>query len=54
MESQVGNFFKDPKYPEVDLMVLYHPAFILRYPRKKPLMVEHLKKFKDYWDKNRN
>ncbi len=52
MESQVGNFFKDPKYPGVDLMTLYHPAFILRDPRKKPLMVEHLRRFKDHWDKN--
>ena len=51
MKSQVGNFFDHPKYPGVDLMVLYHPAFILRDPRKKPLMAEHLKRFKDRWDK---
>ena len=54
MESQVGKFFKHPKYPGADLMVLYHPAFILRDPRKKPLMVEHLKRFRDNWSKNHN
>ena len=49
MESQVGNFFTHPRYPDVALMVLYHPAFILRDPRKKPAMMEHLKKFQNYW-----
>ena len=53
MESQVGNFFTHTGYPGVDFMVLYHPAFILRDPRKKPLMIEHLKRFKEHWDKSR-
>ena len=53
MESQVGDFFNHAGYPGIDFMVLYHPAFILRDPRKKPLMVEHLKRFKDHWDKSR-
>ncbi len=52
MESQVGNFFTHASYSNVDFMVLYHPAFILRDPRKKPLMAEHLKKFKIHWDKD--
>ena len=52
MESQVGNFFSHAAYPGIDFMVLYHPAFILRDPRKKPLMVEHLKRFKSHWEKN--
>ena len=54
MESQVGDFFTHSGYPDVDFMVLYHPAFILRDPRKKPFMVEHLKRFKDRWDKNQS
>ena len=52
MGSQVGDFFNHASYPGIDFMVLYHPAFILRDPRKKPLMIEHLKKFKGHWDKN--
>ena len=51
MRSQVGNFFMDVRYPAVQFMVLYHPAFILRDPRKKPLMAEHLKYFIDRKEK---
>ncbi len=51
MEKEAGNFFEHPDYPGVRFMVLYHPAYILRDPRKKPIMVEHLKRFKDFWDK---
>src|SRR3989338_1020836 len=54
MEKEVGQFFEHPDFPDVKFMVLYHPAFILRDPRKKPVMEEHLKRFKDYWDKNRS
>ena len=43
MAGQVGRCFQHPAYPGADLMVLYHPAFILRDPRKRPLMAEHLK-----------
>ena len=50
MESQVGSLFTDARYCRTDLMVLYHPAFILRDPRKKPLMAEHLKKFRSFWE----
>src|SRR3989338_1356332 len=50
MESQVGSLFTDARYRRTDLMVLYHPAFILRDPRKKPLMAEHLKKFRSFWE----
>ena len=49
MGSEVGRFFKDPAYPEADLMALYHPAYLLRDPRKQPLMVEHLRKFIACW-----
>ena len=50
MEREAGTFFDHSDFPEIEFMVLYHPAFILRDPRKKPVMIEHLKKFKDYWD----
>ena len=50
MEKEAGTFFEHPDYPGVKFMVLYHPAFILRDPRKKPVMIEHLKRFKKYWD----
>ena len=50
MGREAGNFFEHPDFPGVKLMVLYHPAYILRDPRKKPVMAEHLKRFKDYWD----
>jgi len=50
MEREAGNFFDHPNFPEVKFMVLYHPAFILRDPRKKPVMINHLKRFKTYWD----
>ncbi len=52
MQNEAGNFFDHPNYPGIKFMVLYHPAFILRDPRKKPIMVEHLKRFKDYWDRH--
>ena len=52
MEREAGTFFEHPDFHGVKFMVLYHPAFILRDPRKKPVMIEHLKRFKDYWDKN--
>ena len=54
MAGQVGDFFNDERYPGIDFMVLYHPAFILRDPRKKPLMAEHLKRFKDHWGRRKN
>lgn len=50
MAEEVGKFFEHPEFPNTKLMVLYHPAFILRDPRKKPLMADHLKKFKAFWD----
>ena len=44
MRDLVGNFFDHPQYPGVAFQLLYHPAYILRDPRKKPLMLEHVKK----------
>ena len=54
MAGEAGKFFNRPEYPGIQFMVLYHPAFILRDPRKKPLMAEHLKRFKHHWDKHRD
>ena len=51
MEEEAGKFFAHADYPGIQFMVLYHPAFILRDPRKTPVMVEHIKRFKDYWTK---
>lgn len=50
MKNEAGNFFTHPDYPGTQFMVLYHPAFILRNPRKTHLMIEHLRRFKAYWD----
>ena len=50
MEREAGNFFDRSEFPSIKFMVLYHPAFILRDPRKKPVMIEHLKRFKAFWD----
>jgi DNA polymerase len=46
LTQHVGCFFKDPAYPLKELMVLFHPAYILRNPRKRPEMVKHLKTLK--------
>jgi DNA polymerase len=54
MAEEAGTFFEHPEFPGVKFMVLYHPAFILRDPRKKPVMIEHLKRFKAYWNQINN
>ena len=54
MEKEVGKFFAHVDYPGAQLMVLYHPAFILRDPRKKPIMAEHLKILKRLLDQKKN
>lgn len=45
MRDEVGRFFEHPGYPGALFMTLYHPAYILRDPRKKPAMQEHLRRF---------
>lgn len=49
MEKEAGHFFEHALYPGARLYVLYHPAYILRDGRKKPLMERHLKKFVESW-----
>jgi DNA polymerase len=48
MEEEAGKFFARPEYPGVQFMILYHPAFLLRDPRKKRDMWEHVKKLRGY------
>jgi uracil-DNA glycosylase len=49
MSMEAGRFFQDEAYPGITLFVLFHPAYILRDPRKRPLMQSHLKKFVESW-----
>lgn len=46
MEKEAGHFFTAPEYPDTQVMVLYHPAFLLRDPTKKAIMWEHMKKLR--------
>jgi DNA polymerase len=48
MEEEAGRFFTLRRYPDIQFMVLYHPAFLLRDPRKKRDMWEHVKHLRDY------
>lgn len=48
MEKEAGKFFTLPRYPGIQFMVLYHPAFLLRDPSKKQIMWEHAKRLRDF------
>ncbi len=48
MEEEAGRFFTLRRYPGIQFMVLYHPAFLLRDPSKKRIMWEHMKSLRDY------
>lgn len=50
MEEEAGKFFTLPEYPGIQFMVLYHPAFLLRDPRKKKEMWEHVQRLRGYLD----
>lgn len=52
MKDETGKFFEHPDFAGMRFMVLFHPAYILRDPRKKPLMAEHLKSFCETWRVN--
>ena len=52
MAEEAGKFFTLPEYPGIQFMVLYHPAFILRDPRKKPEMWRHVKTLRKYLEDN--
>lgn len=51
MKDRVGQFFDLPSYPGVKFLLLYHPAFLLRDPRKKPETWEHVKNLKKFLEK---
>jgi DNA polymerase len=46
MEEEAGRFLTLQRYPGVQFMVLYHPAFLLRDPRRKRDMWEHVQHLK--------
>jgi DNA polymerase len=48
MEDEAGHLFTAPDQADVHFMVLYHPAFLLRDPRKKAVMWEHMKKLRAF------
>jgi len=48
MKDIVGQFFDLAAYPNIKFQLLYHPAYLLRDPRKKPEVWEHLKSLKKY------
>jgi DNA polymerase len=49
LRDRVGTFFEDPDHPGVRFMLLYHPAYLLRDPRKKKDAWEHVLRFRDWW-----
>lgn len=52
MEDEAGSFFTMPRFPGVQLMVMYNPAFLLRDPRKKHAAWAHLKTLRQYLNEN--
>jgi DNA polymerase len=48
MEDEAGHLFSAADQPDVHFMVLYHPAFLLRDPRKKAAMWEHVKRLRAF------
>jgi len=46
MGEEAGKLFEHAGYPGIRLMVLFHPAYLLRDPRKTPLFREHLGQFR--------
>lgn len=51
MKDEVGRFFGHKEYPGIRFMLLYHPAFLLRDPRRKKDMWEHIRTFHQWWTK---
>jgi DNA polymerase len=50
MEEEAGRLFTLARYPGVQFMVLYHPAFLLRDPRRKRDMWEHVQRLRTFLD----
>ncbi len=49
MNEAVGKIFRNPGYPGIAFMLLYHPAYLLRDPRKKKDMESHVREFHRWW-----
>lgn len=52
MRDRVGRFFDLPDYPGIKFQLHYHPAYLLRDPRKKKDTWEHLKELKKYLEES--
>lgn len=52
MEEEAGKFFTLARFPGIQFMVMYNPAFLLRDPRKKMVTWEHLKTLRNYLEQN--
>ena len=50
MEDEAGKFFELPRFPGIQFVVLYNPAFLLRDPSKKRVTWEHLKALRAFLD----
>ncbi len=48
MEEEAGRFFALSRFPGVQFMVLYHPAFLLRDPAKKRPTWEHVQRLQAF------
>jgi len=48
MGEEAGKFFTVPRFPGIQFMVMYNPAFLLRDPTKKTVTWEHLKALRNY------
>lgn len=48
MQREAGAFFTAQDYPGIQLMVLYHPAYLLRDPSKKGEMWQHVQRLKQF------
>ena len=51
MEDEAGRFFTLKRYPGVQFMVLYHPAFLLRDPSKKRDTWEHMQRLQAFLER---
>ena len=52
MEDEAGRLFTLSRHPNVQFMVLYHPAFLLRDPRKKRPTWQHVQTLKTWLEEN--
>jgi uracil-DNA glycosylase family 4 len=48
MEDEAGKFYTLARFPGIQFMVMFNPAFLLRDPRKKVVTWEHLKTLRNY------